>query len=172
MEIRFLIYAIPKNFERSFFMKKLLAVALCLVVSLGMVACGGEPGLTPSESIAQGATTGSVGVEIGEATVTKDTSDADAVVVAFKFTNNTNKARQFKMSTTLDVKQGDKKLDPAIIAIGDVYKEGVATKSIEPGASIDVQMCYILVDTTTPLSVVCNITSGEDKATVEKEITL
>lgn len=151
--------------------KKILAIIMTLGLALGMVACGGEE-LPPEEQIAANATTGSVEVEVVKVDVTKDNSGADAAVVTFKFVNNTNKARQFKTSTSTTVKQGETKLAAAVITVGDVYKEAVATKSVEEGGTLDVQMCYILSDTTTPLSVTCNILSGENKATIEKELPL
>lgn len=155
-------------------MKKLLALMLALVVATGLVACsggGGDEG-TPEEKIAASATKGTIAVEVVSAQVTKDKNGADAVVVTYNFTNNTDKKRDFRNSVDVTVNQGTEKLKGAIVPIGDVYKDSVSTKSIDPETSLEVYVAYVLVDTTTPLNVTCNIKSGEDKATIEKELTI
>lgn len=154
-------------------MKKVFALMLALVVATGMVACsGGEGEVTPEERIAANATTGKVSIDVVSAQVTKDKDGNDAVVVTYNFTNNTDKKRDFKTSVDVSANQGAEKLKAAIVPIGDIYKDSVGTKAIDVGESLEVYISYKLIDTTTPLSVTCNIKSGEDKATVEKEVPL
>lgn len=159
-------------------MKKFLALILCLSFGLTIVGCGGDsdggttptpPPASPSSAVK---TTGSLKLEIVSASLAKDTSDADAVIVTYKFENGTSKKQNFKFAVGTKVKQGDETLTPAVVAQSDNYDPSLVTKNIENGTSLEVKVAYLLSDTTTPLDVTCTPQSGEDKNPITLQLTL
>lgn len=163
-------------------MKKIIAIIMLAAMSLSVVACGGGGdnnggGTTQSSSEATpyappATTTGKLEVEILSATMTKDMNGKDAVVIDIKFKNGTSKTQNFKAAVNCIVKQGDTSLDTATIPVGDVYKENKTLTPMESGTEADIQVTFILNDTTTALNVDCTLLSGEDKSTISKTLEL
>jgi len=154
-------------------MKKVLALILCLVVCLSFVACGDEEGTSGTSSVSPTEkTVGSISVEILSAKVVKDTQNNDAVIVEYKFKNDTQKDLGFKFATKVVIKQGDQILKNAVVTPSDTFDSGTATKYIKPGEETIAQAAYSLVDTTTPLDVSVTPIHGEDKTEITKQLPL
>ena len=156
-------------------MKKVLAMVLCLAMSFAMVACAGETDAPPLSSAAKKfdepvATTGTISLEIVKAEVTKDSKDADAVVITYNFINNTNKETSFAKAINATAMQGDKPLAIGIVEVGDVFISGDGMKKIAIGETVEFQKSFVLSDTTTKVTATCKILSGEDKKTVTAEL--
>lgn len=154
-------------------MKKLLAMVVCLVMCLSFVACSGkEEGPVNSVVPPDEKTTGSVSIEIISAKLVKDTQDKDAVVVEYKFKNETQKDLAFKFSTKVTIKQGAETLKNAIVTPSDTFDSGTATKYAKPKEEVKVQVAYSVVDTKTPLDITVKPSQGENKTEVTKQLPL
>lgn len=76
----------------------------------------------------------------------KDYEGKPALVVDFTFTNNDDEAASFMVSVSDKAFQNGVELDRAIAMDTDAYDAGPSMKEIKPGATVQVQSAYLLVD--------------------------
>lgn len=163
-------------------MKKVLAFIMCLGIAISAVGCGGDSGGSsnggtgdlsrPENTSSLAATTGTIDVEIAGCKIVKDVKDNDAVLITYKFTNNTSKKQNFRFAVNPQVKQGENILEAAVVSEATGFDATLGTKNLENGESIEVYVGYILKDTTTPIDVTCKRLAGEDKTDVTGQLTL
>ena len=98
---------------------------------------------------------GQYSVEILNARLTSTYDNKPAVVVTYKFTNNTNDtATSFYIAFDDEVYQNGVGLNSAyVLKDGDPYDSDNASKEIKKGSSIEVEQAYILNDSSTPIEV-------------------
>lgn len=87
---------------------------------------------------------GNFHVKILNRQLTKDYNDNKAVVVNFKFTNNSTSAATFLFSTNVTAYQDGAELDIAFIMDQSLYDAGLAQKKIKPSESLVVQSAFVL----------------------------
>lgn len=144
--------------------RKLLALALALVMLLGIAACdkGGSDTL----------------IEIGDhqaqyngAWLTKDYEGNDAIVIPFTYTNNSDEAASFVWSMFYTPTQGDTELEACAIfadeASFETLSQGVF-EEVAPGGSVELALTYGLKNLTDP--VVLKFSDLMDKETDELTI--
>ena len=98
---------------------------------------------------------GQYSVEILNARLTSTYDNKPAVVVTYRFTNNTNDtATSFYIAFDDEVYQNGVGLNSAyVLKDGDPYDSDNASKEIKKGSSIEVEQAYILNDSSTPIEV-------------------
>lgn len=112
-------------------------------------------------------TLGDYEIEILSAKVTKDWEGKDAVIVEYKFTNNSDEAQSFMVAISDKVFQDGIELESAVVTDKD-YNVDNQVKEIKPGKSLNVQAAFLLNDTTTPIEVeVSELISFSDKKVVK-----
>lgn len=170
-------------------MKKLASVLLVcvLLLTFGVCAIGsGEDETTvsqPSGTVSGTGEGGSVSndnalgdylVEIKDCRLAKDYEKKPVAIVTYLFTNQGNDtATSFMFAIEENVYQGGVGLNECYV-LDDSYsmKEDNDTKEIKKGASIEVEVAYVLNDETTPIDVeVKEFISFSDKV-ITKQFTL
>lgn len=104
-------------------------------------------------------------VEIKSARITTDYSGNPTVVVTYGFTNNADSSQNFFWSIDDKAFQDGIELTPAfLLADGDPYDPDMAEKDIQKGVSIDIEVAYILSNSTSDVVVeVSELISFSDK---------
>lgn len=153
--------------------KILLAMLLTLVFAL----CAMGSGDSSEDTVDQGTGTaqtqegdnaeiGAYSVEISDCRLAKDYEGKDVVIIKYKFTNNTNDTpTSFLVAFDDGVYQSGVGLNEAIIIDESVnYSSDNQMKEIKKGASIDVEVAYVLNDSVTDVEVeVKELFSFDDK---------
>lgn len=97
---------------------------------------------------------GSYSVDIKNARLTKDYEGKPVVVITYGFTNNASEPAAFWLTIEDRVYQNGVGLEKAyVLANGDPYDEANQNKEIKSGVSIDVDVAYVLNDSTTDIDV-------------------
>lgn len=117
-------------------------------------------------------TLGDYEVEILSAKVAKDYDGKPALIVNFKFTNNSDEATSFLVALSDKAYQDGIQLESAIILNSKTYDADESMKDIKPGKSITVQQAYVLNDKTTPVEIEVSETFSFSKDKVVKTFTL
>ena len=143
--------------------KKIGVILLCLMLmfSFTLFALGsGEEGSTEDQgsgSAAQdesGNNLGNYRVEILSSRLAKDYEDKDVVVVKYKFTNNSDDSASFDVAFMDYAYQDGIGLDRAYVLDDSAnYNDDNKSKSIKPGATLELEIAYKLNDTTTDVEV-------------------
>ena len=157
-------------------MKKVCFVlAACAVVSAALVGCGSSSSTEGSGSAATSTAAvqnkGDIGpyhFEISETARTEEITDGTALIVKYTITNNSDENITPGSVTRLEVFQNGVSLKGVHIfgAENGKLMEN-ETKTIQPGASIEVEEAFTLDDTTMPIQV-----SAEMKAVQPNSIKL
>lgn len=93
-------------------------------------------------------------VDIKSCRLAKDYEGKDVVIVKFGFTNNSDKATAFFTAIGTTLYQDGIGLNSAfMLADSAKYSSDNSTKSIKPGASLDVELAYELNDSKTDVEV-------------------
>lgn len=168
-------------------MKKLILTAMAALLVFSLTACSvsdtgdggsssalqGEGGgsssqsesADPSKQEAKG-TLGNYTVEIKSAQLAKDYEGNDALIVNYSFTNNGEDPQSFLLAVNDRVYQDGVELSSAIITGNDAYDAEAPMKSVQKGATLEVQKAYKLSNTTSPVSVECSELISLEKDTV------
>lgn len=127
-----------------------------------------ENGNSKNNNTYQGkGTLGDYEIEILSAKLTKDWEDKDAVIIEFKFTNNSDEPQSFMVAISDKVFQDGIELESAVVT-GKDYNVDNQLKEIKTGKSLNVQAAFLLNDTTTPIEVeVSELISFSDKKVVK-----
>jgi len=157
-------------------MKKIISILLCAVLLLSLVACG-DKGSNKEDNI----------VKIGDyesvyngAKIMKDSDDADAIVINFTYTNNSKDSQSFDWAYYYHAFQEGVELEYAVVWVSedsyDTLDDGLQNE-VQPGASLDVNMCFKLRSLTAPVEIEFSDLFDEDTdkltidlTTVEKQI--
>lgn len=145
-------------------MKKTVSaiLAILLVVSFAFfaIASSSSEGETSTQAAGEAEKNngnnniGNYSVEIKNARLTKNWENKDTVVITFGFTNNAENPASFMTAFQYDVYQNGVGLERAYtLNDSDNYDEANQSKDIKKGASIDVEVAYILNDTETDVEV-------------------
>lgn len=160
-------------------------LALVLVLSLALSACGsesegqpsGEPDSQNTEPAdtteSSSATFDQIAVEIKDAHLTTDYEGNPAIVITYSWTNNSDDANMAMVTTMGKAYQGGIGLETAIVMDDPNYDSNLYSTSIQPGATLDVQQAYVLRDTTTPVQYELEqfLNMSDTKAVKEFDIT-
>jgi hypothetical protein len=139
-------------------MKKYLCGLLALLVALTFCACSADGNEDQGTGTASGSTAdsnlGDYQVEILGCRLAKTYDDKAAVIVKYKFTNNSDEAANFMFAFDETVYQDGIGLNQSYFMDDSAnYDSGNQTKDIKTGASIEVEVAYELNDTTTDIEV-------------------
>lgn len=145
-------------------MKKTLSVVLSvlLVVSFAFFAIAssssdGETSTQAAGEAEKGTAENNVGnysIEIKSARLTKNWEGKPSVVVTYGFTNNDDDPASFMVAFQENAYQNGVGLEKAYtLDDTDPYDEANQSKEIKKGASLDVEVAYILNDTETDVEV-------------------
>ena len=132
-------------------MKKVLSLALVILMVLALTACGGES--NGSDNI----------VKIGDyeavykgSKIVKDSDGNDAIAITYDYTNNSAQAQSFNWAFYIDIKQGEKVLEYAPVFVSedsfDMLDDAMGT-DVNPGETLEVTTTYMLSDLTTPIDI-------------------
>lgn len=132
-------------------MKKVLSLALVILMVLALTACGGES--NGSDNI----------VKIGDyeavykgSKIVKDSDGNDAIAITYDYTNNSSTAQSFNWAFYIDIKQGEKVLEYAPVFVSedsfDMLDDAMGT-DVNPGETLEVTTTYMLSDLTTPIDI-------------------
>lgn len=108
-------------------------------------------------------------VSIGEARMVDDYQGNPAIVVAYTFVNNSDKAISPMVALHEKAFQGGVQLDTAIVSDMDSSK---AMSEIKPGASVSYELAYELADTSDVTIEVEELVSFSDELLAEKTFSL
>ena len=151
----------------------IIGVIIVVIILIIAISSGGDKDSSsnnpaPASSSSQGQTNataetvktdenelGKYSVEITNARLTSTYDNKPAVVITYKFTNNTDdNPSSFDVAFYDNVYQNGVGLNKAYTLIdGDPYDDGNSSKKIKKGASIDVDIAYALNDESTPIDV-------------------
>lgn len=187
------IYAIPQTKAKKSVFKKWwfwVIVAIAAIIIIASLGGKDKEGSTPSAGTSpttteEGTTnsaasdqtgTGNLGdysVSITGYTLTTDYEGKPAVVITYEWTNNSDEAASFAFALTAQVFQNDIECDIAIVMDNDVYNANNYMKDIKPGATLSVQLAYVLQDSASPITVEVSelISFSEDKVAQTFDIT-
>ena len=99
-------------------------------------------------------TLGDYTVEIASCRLAKNYDKKPVVIVKYVFTNNSDEAQAFYLAFNEKVYQDGVGLNEAyVLEESAKYSADNQTKSIKPGATLDVEVAYILNDTETDIEV-------------------
>lgn len=147
-------------------MKKALLVSiLAVMLTAGLAGCNtssSNPSSSSSPSETQKtndkAASGEKGklgnfeVTILDAKRAKDQSGRDAVIVSYKFKNNSEEETTFAAELTAEASQNEKQLLYAVVPNSDDFSSLALSEPVAPGKSITVQKAFLLSDATTPVT--------------------
>ncbi len=156
-------------------MKKLLTSIVCIAIvalfALFALASGesdtvsqssgaADAASKPTETVSKPAETandsnlGDYEVEIMSCRLAKDYEKKPVVIVKYKFTNNSEEATSFTFALSDNVYQNGIGLTTAIVTDDSAkYSSDNQMKEIKKGASLEVEVAYVLNDTTTDIEV-------------------
>jgi predicted nucleic acid-binding Zn ribbon protein len=147
---------------------KILVVILILLALIIIIAVAGSGGDDSTDTATKTQTNGTVetvesdensigqySVEITKARLTSTYDGKPAVVVTYKFTNNSDDTPEsFNVAFDDEVYQNGVGLNSSyFLKEGDPYSSDNASKEIKIGASIEVEKAYELNDSSTPIEV-------------------
>lgn len=92
-------------------------------------------------------------VEIKSCKLSKDYEGKPVAIVTYAFTNNAKEAAAFYTAFTDHAYQNGVEAEKAFIVDDDYTNNNNQSKEIKSGVTIDVQVAYVLNDTSTPLEV-------------------
>lgn len=159
--------------------KKIGIILLCLVLmcSFTLFALGSseeegteDQGTSAAEKDESGNNLGDYNIEIVSCRLAKDYEDKDVVIVKYKYTNNSDSSNSFDVAFMDYAYQDGIGLNHAyVLADSAKYSEDNQSKSIKPGATLEVEVAYELNDTTTDVEVeVTEFISFSDKKITKK----
>lgn len=151
-------------------MKRIGTIILAILLTLSLSACSSPSGAPNTAKPTDNANVqestepaapalegeGALGdyyVKILGVTTASDYEGKPAVVVTYNWTNNSDEAANFAFAIGSQVFQNDIECETAIIMDDAVYNADNYMKDIKPGASLDVQLAYVLQDATNPITV-------------------
>ena len=168
-------------------MKKFLSVLLSiiLVLSFAFFAVGSsssededvtqKAGKADGEVAdnAEGDELGDYGVIIKDARITEDWEGKPVIVVMYNFTNNSEENAAFAWTFSDNAFQNGIGLEKAyMLADGDTYDSANQSKEIQPGASLDVEIAYVLNDSETDVEVEVEELISFDSKTISKTFSI
>lgn len=145
-------------------MKKLLIMSLALIMCLSLAACGSGSDVqndtstppapaedTPEVVDSSSAEFDQVAVEIKDAHLTTDYEGNPAIVITYSWTNNSDDANMAMVTTVGNAYQDGIGLESAMIMDDPNYDGSAYSTQIQPGATLDVQVAYVLRNETSPV---------------------
>ncbi len=135
-----------------------LVICLFAVFATG---CGGSETANGGAEVAEGnetpegkGTLGDYEVEIKSYRLAKDYEDKDVVIVTYGFTNNADDSASFSVAVNETVFQGGVELETTFFLDDSAeFESDNYMKNIKKGATLDVEMAYVLNDTTSDIEV-------------------
>lgn len=113
-----------------------------------------SPSQTTTSTTTANDTLGNYAVEIKSYRLAKDYEDAPIVIIKYLFTNNDTEAASFYLTFEDDVYQNGVGLNKCYFVDDSAnYSADNQSKEIKKGSSIDVEIAYVLNDTTSDLEV-------------------
>lgn len=165
-------------------MKKYLSLILSilLVISFAFFAVGSsssddedatqKAGKADSDTVEENQL-GNYSLEIKSARTTENWEGKPSIVITYSFTNNSDDSTSFYIAFQDNAYQDGIGLERAYtMKDGDPYDEANQSKDIKPGASIDVDVGYILNDTETDVEVEVEELFSFDEKTISKTFSI
>lgn len=153
-------------------MKKIIALLLAIFMAFSLAACDLEvedssQGSEKTE-IAQKTENTALGnyeIEIKSCRIAEDYSGKPIAIITYGFTNNADEASAFYLSVKDEVFQNGIGLNECYFADDSAkYNSDNQTKEIKKGATLDVEVAYVLNDTTSDIEVeISELISFNDK---------
>ncbi|MGN1203348.1 MAG: DUF5067 domain-containing protein [Eubacterium sp.] len=163
--------------------KKWIIIAVIAVVLILIIAIAGGSGDDDSSNTGNaGASSvsaqseeksdgviGDYGCVVKEASLCKDWTDKDAVLITYEFTNNSDSAISFDVALDARAYQDGIGLETAIL---DSDETDWLDVDIKPGVTKEVKKAYVLRDTSTPVEIEVSefISFNDDKLVTTVEI--
>ena len=130
--------------------KRLLALALVLVMVLGLAACGKDKG-DPNEIVIGDYTAYYTGSEL-----VTDYDGDESIAIYFDFTNNSDEATSFLWSMYYTVKQNDVELEQSTVFVSEDSFDTLFDTTMEdvaPGETLGVALTYKIADPAAPVEI-------------------
>ncbi len=134
----------------------ILMVAVFAFFAVASSSKGEETKQEDAKAEAQGteSNVGEYSVDIKSARLSENYEGKAVVVITYGFTNNSDEAASFGIAFEDKVYQNGVGLEKAyILKDGDPYDDSNQNKDIKPGASLELEIPYILNDTETDVEV-------------------
>ena len=163
-----------KNKVLSFVMATVLVAVFCLFALGSGESTKGDQGSGESKNAAEASTKlGDYNVEIKACRLAKDYEGKNVAIITYGFTNNADEATAFAYTFEYHVYQNGVGLNEAYILSDSANYAGEnQTKEIKKGATLDVEVAYVLNDTTTELEVEVGELFSFDDSVVTKTFTI
>ena len=130
-----------------------------------------EVGITPKTDGGAGVIEDKYYIEVLSARKSKDYSGKDAVIVHYRYTNNSDEAQSFMFAVNAQAFQNNVELETAIIIGDKSYNSENSLKDVKPGGTIEVQEAYILQDNSPVTVEVGPLFSFDDDTVISKTFT-
>jgi len=131
-----------------------------------------EVGITPRTDEGTGIIDDKYYIEVLSAHKSKDYNGREAVIINYRYTNNSDETQSFMFACDAQAFQNNVELENAIIINDKSYNSGNALKDIKPGGTIEVQQAYILQDNSPVTVEVGPLFSFDDDTIISKTFTL
>lgn len=163
-----------KNKVLSFVMAAVLVMAFCLFALGSGESSNSDQGSGETKSTAEDTTKlGDFNVEIKDCRLANDYEGKDVAIITYGFTNNAEEAKAFAYTFETHVYQNGVGLNEAYVLSDSANYAGEnQTKEIKKGATLDVEVAYVLNDTTTELEVEVGEMFSFDDSVVTKTFTI
>ena len=130
--------------------KRLLALALVLVMVLGLAACGKDKG-DPNEIVI-----GDYTAYYTHSEFVTDYDGDDAIAIYFDFTNNSDEDASFLWSMYYTLTQNGAEMEQATVFLSEDSFDTLfdaAMEDVAPGEMLEVALTYKLADKTAPVEI-------------------
>ncbi len=109
-------------------------------------------------------------IKVKSSKITKDYSGKKTLIVTYTYTNNYDEPQSFTLALEDHAYQNGIELTPAVVVDG--YSADNQLKEVQKGKSLDVQVAYVLEDTTTPVEITVEelISFSDEKMTFTIEL--
>lgn len=131
---------------RTFLPLRAIGDALGVPVNWNEELQQAEVGITPQTGDGVGVVDGKYNIGILSVSKTKDYEGKDAVVVNFRYTNNSEETKSFMLAVASKAFQNNVELESAIVMSNNSYSSENQLKDVKPGGTIEVQKAFVLQD--------------------------
>ena len=154
--------------------KRMIYVILAVLMLFGLTSCGKDQAKDPNEL-----KIGSYELLYKGAKLMKDYDGNDAIVLTLDYTNNSKETTSYLWSVVETATQNGAELEMATIFTSEDSFDTVTESQfsdVEPGATMEIQIAYVLTDTTSEVELIFEEILGNksgkltiDPATLSRE---
>lgn len=132
--------------------KRMIYVILAVLMLFGLTSCGKDQAKDPNEL-----KIGSYELLYKGAKLMKDYDGNDAIVLTLDYTNNSKETTSYLWSVVETATQNGAELEMATIFTSEDSFDTVTESQfsdVEPGATMEIQIAYVLTDTTSEVELI------------------